>query len=116
MWFPIDDKAHSSDVFRDAKGLICPAGLYAMAGSWCMDHLTDGFVPAWFVAGWRGGNKAADWLVQHAAWIPVEAGFHFVNWPNFITRTEVEQRREKNRKRQQKYREEHRDDDTYRVT
>jgi hypothetical protein len=44
-WYPIDDKAYADERFRRVGPEGC--SLYAFAGSYCMDHLTDGFVPDW---------------------------------------------------------------------
>lgn len=110
-WYPIDDKAHSADAFRRQPQRICPAGLYALAGSWCMDHLTDGAVPAWFVTSWPGGAKAAGWLVKCGMWVAVSDGYHFVEWPEFITRKAVDLKRQKNRDKQARWRQAHKDDE-----
>ena len=56
-WFNVDDKAHSDPLFRQVG--LDGFGLFAAAGSWCMDHLTDGYVPLWFIEGWPGGPEAA---------------------------------------------------------
>lgn len=100
-WFPVDDTAHSADAFR--RSPLAAAGLYAMAGSWCMDQLTDGAVPAWFVQSWTGGSKAADWLVRRRFWAAVSDGYQFVEWPEFISRKVVEAKRQKNRDKQARW-------------
>jgi hypothetical protein len=61
-WFNVDDKSHSDNRFRQVGLDGC--GLYAVAGSYCMDQLTDGFVPDWFIKSWPGGPKAAEKLVS----------------------------------------------------
>lgn len=43
MWFALCDKLHSSA--EAAKAGVAGIGAYAMAGSWCADHKTDGHIP-----------------------------------------------------------------------
>jgi hypothetical protein len=92
-WFNVDDKSHSDDRFRRAG--LDGFGLYAAAGSFCMDQLTDGFVPDWFVNGWPGGKKAARNLVLVALWAHVDGGFQYVEWKETLTRSYVQKQREK---------------------
>lgn len=42
-WFAIDDKLHSG--IRAARAGIAAVGAFALAGSWCADHRTDGRIP-----------------------------------------------------------------------
>jgi hypothetical protein len=99
MWFPIDDKAHSDDLWRRSNDGLAAAGLYALAGSYSMDHLTDGHVPFWFVAGITGGKRAATYLITQAIWVAVDDGYQFIEWPEKLTRTGVFRQRELARKR-----------------
>ncbi|WP_431881799.1 hypothetical protein [Micromonospora chalcea] len=65
-WFKVDDGLHKHRkrirVGIDADG-ISAMGLWVIAGSWCADELTDGFVPddvlAYLVPGPRGRRLAA---------------------------------------------------------
>jgi hypothetical protein len=69
MWSKIDDKLHSSQQQRTA-GLEA-MGLWTLGESYCGDQLTDGFIPAWFVAekcGQRKGVALADRLVRAQLW------------------------------------------------
>jgi len=98
MWFPIDDKAHSDDRFRRAG--LNAAGLYAMAGSYCADQLTDGFVPDWFVRQFPNGSRSAQRLITERIWARVSgdgnvSGYRFVDLPHSVTRAASEERRRK---------------------
>lgn len=102
-WFNIDDKAHSDDRFNRAELDGC--GLFAVAGSYCMDHLTDGFVPRWFVKQRPGGLRAAKKLVAVGLWAVVEDGYQFVEWKEALTREYVEAKKEKWREDKRQWRE-----------
>lgn len=56
-------------------------GLWALAGSWCANSGTDGFVPT-HVAAWltRGGARLAARLVECGLWEQVEDGYQFHDW------------------------------------
>jgi len=100
-WFRIDDgfydhpKVIALRATRAGKGAIA---LWALAGSWCSRHLTDGVVPAATV-GYLGGTPAeVEALVSSGLWARLElgAGFSFVGWEERNpTRREVEERRAK---------------------
>lgn len=65
-WFKVDDKLCGHPKAR-AAGL--PAmGLWAVAGSWCSQQLTDGHVPDWYVTTWPSGKQLAERLVQAGWW------------------------------------------------
>jgi hypothetical protein len=101
-WFPVDDKAHSQDAFRRVGLEGC--GLYAMAGSYCCDQLTDGHVPQWFVTD-RRATKAAQRLVDAGLWWVDEAGdYRFDVWPHSVTRSVVEAKRKANREQLSRWR------------
>jgi hypothetical protein len=83
-WFTVDDRFHSN-----AKTAVVLAydelgraaiGLWAIAGAWCMEQLTDGFVPEPRVRmfGWR--KKHAELLVKAGLWHAVEGGYRFHEW------------------------------------
>ena len=77
-WFNVGDEEHSDPNLRDAG--LDGFGLYAAAGSYCMNHLTEGFVPDWFVKGWPGGIKAAKKLIAVGIWARVEQGYRYIEW------------------------------------
>ena len=80
-WFKIDDKIHSHPKMRRA-GL--PAmGLWALAGSHCMDYLTDGVVEAWFVESWPNGKKLAAELIKVGLWDKHQDGWAFHDWAEY---------------------------------
>lgn len=75
---------------RDPDFLANPAaaGLYYLAGSWCMSQIynrrgesaipDDWFVPDWFVAGITGGKRHANYLVRVGKWKRVPAGYQYL--------------------------------------
>lgn len=84
MWFKVDDKFHDHPKARKAgKAAI---GVWVLAGTWCADHLTDGFVPAHTLSRW--GTKAdAKKLVDAGLWEPAEfdgeKGWRFRKWDRY---------------------------------
>lgn len=86
MWFKVDDGLHDH---RKARGVDCAAlGLWTLAGSWCGQHGTDGFVPASVVPRWsRSWRKQAAELMRRGLWAESErdgeAGWEFVNWSDY---------------------------------
>lgn len=97
-WFKVDDKLH--DHRKTRKAGVAAMGLWALAGSWCSDNLTDGFVPRDILVRWepRGAGKLAAKLVEadlwHADTVDGEDGWRFRNWSEFQpTRAEVEAQR-----------------------
>lgn len=85
--FRVSDTAAEHPKLR-AAGLAA-AGLWAAAGSWSMNpaHLTDGWVPAYFVDGWQGGRRCARRLVEVGLWAEYTRngiqGFQFHDWLDF---------------------------------
>lgn len=82
--FRVADTASEHTKMR-AAGLIA-AGLWSMAGSWSMNpaHMTDGWVPEYWVVGWPQGKKAAAKLVEVGLWVPMDRagqpGWQFHDW------------------------------------
>ena len=111
-WFKVDDKHHDHKktrrALRGATGKRRDAaamGLWELAGSWCADNLTDGFVPTDELYRWDD-----DWetlsarLVAAGYWEPDEiegeSGFTFINWDEHQpVKAEVEAKREAARER-----------------
>lgn len=84
MWFKVDDKLHDHRKARLAKKAAM--GVWVLAGSWCMDNLTDGFVPADVLPRW-GTRADARALVAAGLWIEGtregERGWQFHDWSRF---------------------------------
>ncbi|MET0416031.1 MAG: hypothetical protein ABW022_08425 [Actinoplanes sp.] len=72
-WFRVDDGLHSH---RKAVRAGVPAmGLWVLAGSWCADHLTDGFIPDYMAARIdRESESNAARLVEAGLWMVAEKG------------------------------------------
>lgn len=72
-WFKVDDKLHSH---RKALRAGEAMALWTLAGSWCMDQLSDGFVPDYiaqrlFPLAWE---QYASRLVDVGLWHPAISG------------------------------------------
>ncbi|MGH7606547.1 MAG: hypothetical protein ACREME_04325, partial [Gemmatimonadales bacterium] len=61
-------------------------GLWAMAGAYAMGtaQMTDGWVPAYWVATWTSGNRLANKLVKVGLWTKEDRngvpGYQFHDW------------------------------------
>jgi hypothetical protein len=79
VWFKVDDKLHSHPKTSNAS--LAAIGLWALAGSWCSDHLTDGRVPEHMIPSMsRGAVELADELVAAGFWVRVKGGYRFHQW------------------------------------
>lgn len=110
-WFRTDDTLHSHPKPRRAG--LAAMGLWVLAGSYCSQYATEGFVPAWFVTGWPSGRRHANALVNAGLWYPDhrngEDGWLFHDWEHYqMSLEEIERDRELNRERQRKFREKRR--------
>jgi hypothetical protein len=82
-WFKVDDGLHSH---RKAVRAGIPAmGLWVMAGSWCADNLTDGWLPDYIAMRLdRDYEENAKTLVQVGLWAEEtrdgEPGWRFHEW------------------------------------
>lgn len=108
-WFKVDDKVHSHK--KAARAGVAAMGLWTVAGSWCADHLTDGFVPDYIAERLAPGqaDDLAVLLVHAGLWESDvhdgDDGWRFRDWCDYQpTRDDVEQKRERERdkKRQQR--------------
>lgn len=80
-------------------------GLWALAGSHCMDYLTDGVVDAWFVEAWPDGVQLAARLVDVGLWDTHPDGWAFHDWEEYQpTRARVLAEREATKERVEKHR------------
>lgn len=95
-WFAVDEKLH--DHRKSRRAGIAAMGLWSLAGSWCSDHLTDGFVPESIIDRWSDGEHdardLAARLVAAGYWRKDreqgERGWRFHQWDHFQpTRAEV---------------------------
>ncbi len=106
-WFRVDDKLHDHRKARRAGKAAM--GVWALAGSWAADNLTNGFVPASVLPRWGNAKDAAQ-LVAADLWSACEQdgekGWLFHDWPEYQpTREEVEAERKATRERLRKWRE-----------
>jgi hypothetical protein len=77
-FFLIGDEEPDNPVIR-AAGLD-GFGLWAAAGAFSMHHLTEGFVPSYYVRSWPNGKKVAEKLVKHGIWAVVDDGYRYIEW------------------------------------
>ncbi len=101
VWFKVDDKFHSHP--KTSNVSLAAIGLWAVAGAWCGDHLTDGRVPehvAQLLS--RGATGLVDELVAAGLWARTRDGYRFHQWnadgngsKRNPTRKEVEEERRK---------------------
>lgn len=108
-WFKVDDKLHGHK--KVAKAGIPAMGLWCVAGSWCADHLSDGFVPNYIVARLAGsdGDDLAARLVAVEMWQTGnhdgDEGWWFKDWDEYQpTREDVVERREYEREKKRRQR------------
>lgn len=108
-WFKVDDGLHGSAKARRAGEAMA---LWVMAGSWCADQLTDGWVPEDMVQmlAPRTWRRWADKLVQVRLWIVEEregeCGWQFHDWDKYQpTKQQVLADREAAAERQRRARE-----------
>lgn len=106
-WFKVDDKLHSHKKTARAGEAIA---LWVVAGSWCADQLTDGFVPDYIAARLLpNGCEMADQLVKAGLWSEDEhdgdEGWRFNDWTDYQpTRDDVVSQREREREKKRSQR------------
>ena len=130
-WFKVDDKFHSSKpVVRIPRRYRAQAvGLWILAGTWSAQEESDGFIPDFALEDLCGTPAIAAHLVRAGLWIevtgesqegssipkrgssiPDSSGWKFKNWEKYQpTREQLEEIREKERKRKADYRMSQRD-------
>lgn len=107
-WFRVDDKFHSHK--KRMRAGVAAVGLWTCAGSWCSDHLTDGFVPDYVAATFDPDwELLAQRLVKAGLWEPAERdgdkGWQFHQWlEQQPSKEQVEAQRAATAKRQQEFR------------
>lgn len=77
-WFKVDDKLHSHPKVLGVP--LRAMGLWVLAGAWCADQLTDGFVPRAVLPTLAAKTIDAKALVDAGLWIEVEGGWVFHDW------------------------------------
>lgn len=82
-WFMVDDKLHSHR--KSVRAGVPAMGLWVLAGSWCADQLSDGFIPDYMVLRLDpGGEDSAAELVRAGLWYEAERdgekGWQFHQW------------------------------------
>lgn len=92
-WFPVDDAFHSHPKVLATS--LAALGLWAKAGSWCMDpaHITDGVVPAHVLASLGGTDELAAELVTNRLWRRTRKGYVFNDWFEWGSKRSAEQQR-----------------------
>lgn len=133
-WFKVDDAFHSSKpVLRIPRRYRAQAvGLWTLAGTWCAQEESDGFIPEYVIEELCGTPAMCKHLVQAGLWTAATeldptstgvrddlegsssesrvAGWQFKNWAKYQpTRAQLEEDREKARLRQRRHRESQRD-------
>ena len=102
-WFKVDDA-----LAMHVKAFMAgnqPLGLWVRAGSWCMQQLTDGHIPAGVVTALGGTWDDAAALVNAGLWHQAEGGYQFHDWSEYQpTRDQIESERAKTRERVEKHR------------
>jgi len=102
-WFKVDDGFAVHPKALKAGNAAC--GLWVRAGSWCMQQLTDGFVPDHALPT-LGTAKEADRLVDAGLWERGVNGYMFHEWDvRQPSREQVETDRAEAAKRQREARE-----------
>lgn len=104
MWFKVDDNlAFHRKVVAAGNGAM---GLWVRAGSWCGQHLTDGFIPDHMIS-ILGTTAQRSKLINVGLWEEVPGGCQFHGWNEKgrqPTSKAVLEEREKAAGRQAKYR------------
>lgn len=102
-FFPVPD-----EFYRDLLYLGWSAeeyALWAIAGSWSADRLTDGLVPTAALALFPPfASSAADALVARGIWKRARGGYQYVTWPRECSRAVVLAKREKEKLKKQRQR------------
>lgn len=100
-WFKVDDQLATHP--KVSKAGLAAMGLWVKAGSWCAQHLTDGFVPEYALSILTARRAHAEALVRSGLWIEVDGGWQFRDWLEYQpSKAHVEELREKRRKAGQK--------------
>lgn len=113
VWFKVDDGFYTSrkvlSIPRTSR--LAAVGLWTMAGNWSGRELTDGKVPGYVLAELGATPRLRRALVEARLWLDHGPdGIEFNKWSEYQpTRARVEDDREKERIRKEKYRMSRRD-------
>ena len=103
-WFKVDDNlAFHRKVVAAGNAAM---GLWVRSGSWCAQHLTDGFIPDHMIA-ILGTAAQKQKLIKHGLWVAVDGGCKFHQWNEGNRQPKSEsvlEKRERSAERQAKYR------------
>lgn len=103
MWFKVDDGLAFHH--KAIKAGNAAMGLWVRAGSYCGQHMTDGFISADVVAT-MGTTAQANRLVAAKLWLEADDGYQFHDWQEMNpTRAEIEIARKKEANRKKIWRE-----------
>lgn len=80
-WFKIDDALHAHPKARLAG--LRAMGLWTLAGSWCSQQLTDGYVPRFMIAAFQAKPTDAQQLVRAGLWQEDVDGWRFKDWEEY---------------------------------
>lgn len=101
-YFKVDDGFWSHPKFFDMPD--ASVVLWVKAGSYCCQHLTDGFVEAKTIRMIHCDPEAARALVDAGLWVEVEGGFQFHDWTDHQRSSEsVKRDRAATRERQRAF-------------
>lgn len=102
-WFKLDDGFHSHPKIIAVGNEA--AGLYARCGSYCAQHLTDGFIPE-AVGFLYGGLETIDALCNESLWTRVSGGWLMHDYLVYNpSRKQVQAERQRGAERQKQWRE-----------
>ncbi len=107
-WFKVDDKFHGSKEVKliPREHRAAAIGLWTLAGSWCSDHLNDGWVPDYMLDEFAATVEHAEALVTAKLWTRRRGGYQFRNWAKWQqTRADVLEKRAAVTERVRKHRE-----------
>lgn len=84
-WFKVDDGFHASRklLMIPKRTRFAAAGLWAIAGSWCADQLTDGNIPDYMIKELGAPPAAPLALVDCGLWERAHGGYVFRNWHEY---------------------------------
>lgn len=103
MWFKIDDQfPFHSKADRAGNQAI---GVWARAGAWSGQQLTDGYIPDGIVKALGATRSDTTRLIQAGLWHKVPGGYQFHDWEKYQpSAVSVREKREKERERLRKLR------------
>ena len=81
----MDDGFHASRKLLQIpkRARYAAVGLWTIAGSWCADQLTDGFIPDYMIRELGAPPSAPESLVSAGLWERAQAGYVFCNWHEY---------------------------------